>query len=335
DVELPANDVIAGSAVAADVDALDVRPRPLVDDENHVDEMRRRIPVAARTHLGKGVTALRHLDRHVLAGLLHRLDVVDRAGLGLEHRAQAHGIEITHVGENVDAAEMGEVAFLDDEGDDEPLPRRVILRNGGNDLDVGEALAQIKAAQQVAIRLDAIGIVDVVALEKAEDPALAGLDDVLEARPPEGTVSDKDDLADRGFVALGDLEHQIDAIVRQLDDLRLDAHVEASGMVIDVDDSLHVRLHHRARQRPARLRLHFSRELIVLDALVAFESDPVDDWSLDDGHDQPAAGLADSHVLEQAGGVERLETVINGGRVEVPAGAGTKIRANGVGLDPP
>ena len=230
---------------------------------------------------------------------------------------------------------MVEVAFLDREGDDEAFSGRIVLRDRGDDLHVGEALAQIEPAQQIAIRLDAIRIVDVGALEKAEQPALGGLDHVLEPGVAEGAVADEGDLADRGLLPLGDLEHEIDAIVRQLDDLRLDAHVEASGMLVDVDDALHVGLHHRPRQRPARLGLHFGGQLVVLDALVALEGHPVDDRSFDHAHHQAAAGLVEPYVLKQAGGVERLEAVIDGGCVEAPTGAGTKIRADRVRLDPP
>ena len=126
-----------------------------------------------------------------------------------------------------------------------------------------------------------------------------------------GLVADEDDLLDAGLVAFVDLEHEVDAVVRKLDDLRLDADVEAAVAPVDLDDALHVGLHGRARQRAARLRLHFVGELVVLELLVAFERDPVDDRVFDHRDDQPAAGLADAHVLEQAGGVERLERLVD------------------------
>ena len=76
-------------------------------------------------------------------------------------------------------------------------------------------------------------------------------------------------------------------------------------------------------------------ELVVLELLVALERDPVDHRILDHRHDQPAAGLVDAHVLEQAGGVERLERLIDLVAVEPPARTEPEIGADGLGFDAP
>ena len=86
--------------------------------------------------------------------------------------------------------------------------------------------------------------------------------------------------------ALGDREDEIDAVVRLLDDFRVDAHVIAAGAAIDFGDALGVGLHHRTRQRAARLGLDFRRKLFVLDLLVALEGDPADHRIFDHGHQQ-------------------------------------------------
>ena len=112
----------------------------------------------------------------------------------------------------------------------------------------------------------------------------------LQAAVEIGVVADEVDLLDAGLVAFVDLEDEIDAVVRQLDDLRIDRDVEAAAAAIDFDDALHVGLHRRPRQRAARLRLHFGLELLVLDLLVALEGDAVDDRVLDHGDDEAAAG---------------------------------------------
>ena len=151
---------------------------------------------------------------------------------------------------------------------------------------------------------------------------------------PIGVVADEDDLLDAGLLAFVDLEHEIDAVVRQLDDLRLDADVEAAVAPVDFDDALHVGLHRRARERAARLGLHFAGELVVLELLVALEGHPVDDRVFDHRDDQPAARLVDPDVLEQAGGVERLERLVDLDSVEALARAGPEIGADGVGFDP-
>jgi hypothetical protein len=81
--------------------------------------------------------------------------------------------------------------------------------------------------------------------------------------------------------------------------------------------------------------LDFSRKLLVLDLLVAFEGDAPDHGVFDHGHDQPAAHLIDSHVLEQAGLDQGLEAVVDLGLPEPAAGAWLEIGTDGLDLDTP
>ena len=128
---------------------------------------------------------------------------------------------------------------------------------------------------------------------------------------------------------------EIDAVVRLLDDLGIDVNVVAAGVTIDFGDPERVGLHHRTRQRATRLGLHFRRKLLVLDLLVALESNAVDHRIFDHGHHQMTAGLVDLDVLEQAGLDQRLQAVIDRRLIEAPAGTGLEIGANGLDFDPP
>jgi hypothetical protein len=87
------------------------------------------------------------------------------------------------------------------------------------------------------------------------------------------------------------------------------------------------------RKRAALLRLDLGLELLVLDLLVAFESDAVDDRVFDDREDQPAALHRRANVLEQAGGVERLHAFIDLECIESAARARPEIGPDGVGFD--
>ena len=58
---------------------------------------------------------------------------------------------------------------------------------------------------------------------KLSQIALGGLDHVLQAASRICVGADEMDVLDAGFLAFVDFEHQIDAIVRQFDDLRIDA----------------------------------------------------------------------------------------------------------------
>src|SRR5262249_369999 len=119
-----------------------------------------------------------------------------------------------------------------------------------------------------------------------------------------------DDLHPR-LDALVNLEDEIDAVVRQLDDLGLDADIESAAAPINLDETRHVGLHHRARERAALLRLNFRLELLVLDLLVALERDPIDHRVFGDDQDQPPALDARLNDLEQAGRIERLDAFVD------------------------
>ncbi len=81
DIEFAADDVVAGAGIAADVDALDVGSRALVDGEGDRNGMRLEIAIAARLHDREGITATRGLDLHLLDGFLQRFGVVERPDL--------------------------------------------------------------------------------------------------------------------------------------------------------------------------------------------------------------------------------------------------------------
>src|SRR5262249_54058418 len=159
----------------------------------------------------------------------------------------------------------------DGEGDDESPPFRIVLPDCGNDAYIDVAVLEIKPPQQFAIRLDPIRIVDVTGLQECQKSGCRGLDHVLEAVARIGTVADEIDGLDAGLAAFRDLEDEIDAVVRKVDDLGLDADVEAAAAAINLHETGNIRLHDRARQGAAFLGLNFSLELIVLDLLVALE----------------------------------------------------------------
>src|SRR5262245_22887614 len=334
DVELAANDVVAGAGVAADVDALDVDAGALLEHEGDVDDARLEVAVATPPHLGEGVAALRHFDRDVLHGLFHLIGVVDGARAHAQASAQRDRIDIANVGHDVDAAEAVEVALLDRVGDDEAPLLGIVLRHRGPDADVGVAVLQIEPPEQLAVGLDAVAIVEVVALEEAEDAGLAGLDHVLQAAVGKGLVAFEHDALDRGLRPLRDLEHEIDAVVGQFDDLRIDADVIAASRPVDFENALDVGLDSRARERAARLRLDFLVELLVLDPAVALEHHAIEHRRLDHGHHDLRAGAADLHILEQAGVDQRLVGIVDLDVVEALAGAQPEIGLDRAGLKP-
>ena len=63
--------------------------------------------------------------------------------------------------------------------------------------------------------------------------------------------ADEADFLDASLFAFGNLENQIDPVVRQIDDFWYDCDVETAATVIDFDDPLNVGLHGGLRQRAA------------------------------------------------------------------------------------
>ena len=138
------------------------------------------------------------------------------------------------------------LAFLDPEGDQEAAALGIVFGQRGNHLHVGIAVLQVVAANQIAVGLDAVRIVDVGGAEEAQDIGFAGLDDVAQAIRRNRAVADELDGLDAGLAAFGDLEDEIDAVVGLFDDLRNDRDVVTSLTAIDFRDALRIRLHRSA-----------------------------------------------------------------------------------------
>ena len=164
DIELAPDDIVARARVAADVDALDVGVRTFLDDESQIDLVAFEIAIAARPHDRERIAALGDLDGHVFDGLFDRVGVVDAARRHPQLRAQRIGIDGADVRHDIDRAEAILIALVDREGDDEALVAGIEFGDRRDDAHIGIAVLEIELAQQVAVGLDAIRIVEVVAL---------------------------------------------------------------------------------------------------------------------------------------------------------------------------
>ena len=291
------------------------------------------VAITTRPHGGKGITAARSLNGHFFDRLLKRLGVIDRADRDAGIAAQRLGIERRNRGLEVDRRHPVLLPFFDLEGDKEALLVRIVFGQRRNDLHVGIAVLQIEAADQVAVSFDTVRIVQVTGGQEAEEVRLAGLDHVLQAVRRKRLVADELDRAHAGLGTFIDGEDQIDAIIGLLDDFRRDLNVIPARAAVDFGDAQRVGLHERPRQRAARLGLHLSRELFVLDLLITLERHASDHRVFHHDDHQPATGLVDAHVLEQAGLDQRLQAVVNPALIQPTTGAGLKIRTNGLHLD--
>ena len=85
------------------------------------------------------------------------------------------------------------------------------------------------------------------------------------------------DRADLGQIAFVDLEHHVDAVLVELDDLGVDAGGKTALTAVKLKDAVDVGTDRAAGEDLPRGELDLRRNLIVLQALVALKDDAVDD----------------------------------------------------------
>lgn len=147
-------------------------------------------------------------------------------------------------------------------------------------------------------------------------------------------VADEDDALDPGRRPLVDLEHEIDPVLLERDDLGIDRGREAGIAPVEVEDALDVALHLRSRVDDARPKLDFLLQGLVVELVVPLERDPVDDRVLDHADDECVALAPQRHIGEETGREEGLERAVDPLGVVGIAGLDREIRADGLRLDP-
>ena len=335
DIEFAPDHVVARPHIAPDVDAFDIDARAFLDHVDEIDAARAEITIAARAHLREGIAALGELNREVLDRFLDQFGIVNFAGLRAHVALNGGRVYVAQVGNDVDGAGAVLLALVEGDGDHESARRLVDFDIRRDDAEVGIAVFEIEAPQELLVGADAIRVVDVRALDPAQPVAFRRRHDVAQFPIGKRLVADEHDLLDRRLVAFVDFEDEVDAAVSALDDLGFDPHIEAAAAAIDFDDPLHVGLHGGARQRPARFRLDFGAQRLVLDLLVALERDAADDRVFHHRHHQPVADQIDPHVLEKTGGVERFQRFVDFERIGALAGPDADIADDGFAIDAP
>src|SRR4029077_9471076 len=105
------------------------------------------------------------------------------------------------------------------------------------------AVLEIELAQQFAVEIEAVWVVDIGALEEAQQIGLRGADHVTELRIAERDVADEIDGANLGGGSLIDLEDHVDSVVWLVNDFGIDLRRVQALATINVKDALYVRLH--------------------------------------------------------------------------------------------
>ena len=331
--EFPADHLVEGSRVAGNIDLLDIDARTLQYLEAHIDGMGIAVALDARMHLGEGIALGARRVGQGVDRLLHLLLGIDLAGLDGDQRQKLGRRQFPDLGLDRHLAEFVSGAFVHREGDVEGAAVRGQFGHRADHPEIGVAVIGVIAAQLLAVELQPVGIVIVVAGEEFPPAAFLGGDLAAQGVGIVDLVADEIDARHPGGRPVGDREDQVDAVLRPLDDLGIDPRGEFAVAAIELDDALDIGLHLGAGEHGARLDLDFLGEVLVADLAVALEHHLVDDGILRDPDGQGAVGEAGGDVGEQAGGIERLHRRVGGGGIEIVAFADGDVGQHGARLD--
>src|SRR5581483_886195 len=106
DIEFAADHIVPRAIIAVNIDALDIGARAFLNEIRKINRSCLDIAVAARLNRGEGVTALRHFERQIVDGLLHRFGIVDIARASAQHRSQRCRVDVADIRLNVDLADV-------------------------------------------------------------------------------------------------------------------------------------------------------------------------------------------------------------------------------------
>src|SRR5580704_14927802 len=332
EAEFPPDHLVEGAGVARDVDAFDIDARTLLDVEGHVDREIVLVAPDVGADVDEGVAQGAYEVRQCRNGFFDRAGVVPVAFGHREIALQDVDIESLEARGDLDLAELVSFALVDGEGDEKSLPVGRQLGDRRHDAEIGVALREVELAQQLAIEVEAVGVVAVVRRQEAVPGAFARADLAAQRAVAEMLVADEADALNARDVAFADLEDEVYTTLVELDDLGVDRRVVAAAAAIDGQDTFDVGLHARARENLARLRLHFVAQLVVFDLAVTLEGDAVDDRVLGDFHDQGRPLHVDHDICKKSGPEQRLQRAVGRRRVVGLAFLELEIGANRLGF---
>ena len=149
-------------------------------------------------------------------------------------------------------------------------------------LKIRIAVLEIEPPKQFFIKVGLFWIVLIATAENAVERLLTADDRLTQPVFAERAVTNERDTADERRVALLHLEHDVDPVLVQPNDLRFDRRGKASTLGIGVKHALPVGLYQLRRVNGPGAQLQFGLELIIRQLTVTFERDPVNDRILDD-----------------------------------------------------
>src|SRR5690606_30066392 len=297
-----ADNRINGAGVADDVDALDECTRALIDFEHDIDLAVLAIALDDRRDLDVGVTDGARDVGHRVDGVFNLLAAECWSGADRVDRAQKVFRQTVQFRLNLDFAELVANALFHRKGDVEIALVRRQFGDGRDDAEIRVAAVIVELAQLLAVVLETVRIVIVVAREEIPPARTRRHDRVAQAAIGEFLVADEIDVADAGDRTFIDFKDEIDAVLIEFAHLRCDLRGEAAVTAVNVEDALHVGLRACRREHRTRTGLDFAFEIFLVERAHAFEDHAVDDRVFADDNDEVGAALLDLDVREKARG---------------------------------
>ncbi|MNS54059.1 hypothetical protein D3C72_868390 [compost metagenome] len=292
---------IQGAGVADDIDPVDVDALAFLQIEGHVDRVGLRIGAIGRIDLDKGIARRARREGQGVDGALDTVAFVQIARADRQQALQEVRVEAVVLGDDLDVAELVTVALFQGDRHAESAVVRLELGHRGQDTEVVVAAVRIEFPQLLPVVIQPVGIVVVVRAEQAPPAGLLGDHDVAQVVVREGRVAQEGDGGYAGFRTFIDLEHHVDAVLLQLDQLGRHRGRDATRQAVQFDDLTDVLLNAGAGVDAARLDRDLVRQLLLGEGLVPLERHLVDDRVFNDLDHQVAVRLqAQLHVGEQA-----------------------------------
>lgn len=319
--------------IAGDVDPVNIDARSLANAVGQVNGALVTVTGHVGTHVNKGIAGITQRIGQRLHRFFDRVGVVPVLRLGRDQILKPGSRDLLQVALDRDRSETVALPLLDHEGDDEGVLFRCQFRHRRLDAEIGIAMGQIELAQKLAVEVQPVRIVGVVRREELVPAAFLGTDHVTQRRIAEALVADEGNLLDSGPRSFRDLEHQIDAVLLKLDDLRLHLGGETAAAAVDLQQALDIFLNPRAGIDTARSKLYLAAQILVVEDVVTLEVDTVDHGVFYHLHDHPVAFDIDGDVGKQAGGEQFLQGTVQRNRIHAVAPTHEKVGPYGLRLD--
>ncbi len=315
--DLTTDDRVDGAGVADDIDPLDIDPLSFGDIEGHIHQPGLRVGGIGRVDLDEGIAGRAGGEGQGVDGPLDLVALVQVAGVDRQQLLEEITVQPVAFRNDPDLAEIVFATFIDGDGHAKCAVVRGQLGDRGHDAEIIIAAVGIEFPQLLAVIIQPVGVVVVVGREEIPPDRLLGHHDLAQIVILEGGIAQEGDGSDARLRAFIDLEHDVDAVLLQLNQLRRDRRRNPARQPVQLNQLADIFLDTGAGIDAARTDRDLLAQLGLGDRAVPLEHHLVDDRVFDDIDDQVAVlGHAQLNVGEQACAVQRTHSDVEHDRID-------------------